>query len=66
MEVKNKIQFLEGSQKKTIYKEECLKRAAWTNCRCKKWLGKKEGVMFLWGGWVDIPVRTVIKLWESF
>ena len=45
---------------KNQYSEgDCLKRGAWTVCQFKGGLGKKEGVMFLRGGGVDTPMRTM-------
>ena len=49
-----KIQLLGGdSQKNNIEGRlgDCLKRGAWTVCRFKGGLGKKEGVGVFEGGW---------------
>ena len=45
--------------KKPIYWGDCLRGVAWTVCRFKRGLGKKEGVVFLRG--VDTPVYTMRK-----
>ena len=37
----------------------CLKKGAWTVCRFKGWLGKKEREVFFGG--VDIPKHTMSK-----
>ena len=43
--------------KKPIYREDYLKKGAWTVCRLKGRLGKKEEVVFLRG--VDIPINKL-------
>ena len=52
--------------KKPIYRRggDCLKRGAWSVCRFKGGLGKKEGVVFL-RGWVHTPMHTMIKIMIS-
>ena len=40
----------EGVHEKQIYRGNGLKKGAWTVCRFKGRLGKKEGVVFLKGG----------------
>ena len=51
LEVNRKIWFLQGVHKKKQYTGgNCLKRKAWTVCRFKRRLYKKEGVVFLRGG----------------
>ena len=39
-----------GGLQKTIYRGDCLKRGAWTVCRFKRGLGKKEGSGIFFGG----------------
>ena len=47
-----------GIHEKPIYREDCLKRGAWTICRFKEGLGKKEGRgVFLKGA--DTPMHTM-------
>ena len=47
-----------GGHKKTTYRENCLKRGAWTI-----WRGlsktRKKGVFQEGGGWVDTPMHTM-------
>ena len=52
-----------GGHKKLVYRGDCLKRGggAWTVCRFKEGLGKKEecGVFERWRG-VDTPMYTML------
>ena len=58
MEVHGKIRFLRRVHKKPVYSGDCLKRrGAWTVCRFKGALGKKEE--FVFEGGVDIPMHTM-------
>ena len=45
-------------QKKQYIRGELLIKGAWTVCRFKRGLGKKEGVMFFRGG-VETPMHTM-------
>ena len=46
-----------GFTKKQYREGDCPKRGAWTICKFKRGLGKKEGVVFLRG--VDTPMHTM-------
>ena len=59
---KNMI-FTGGSQKKQYTGGNCLKRKAWTVCRFKRRLYKKEGVVFLRGG---TPQCTLFRVWKGY
>ena len=57
-----KVQFLEGAHEKPIQRKDCLKRGAWTVCRFKAGLGKKEESGVFKGGWrVDTSMHNVLK-----
>ena len=47
-----KVLFLGGSQKKTIFRGDCVKMGAWTVCKFKSRVNEKEGVVvnFFFGG----------------
>ena len=58
LEVHWKILFLGGVHKKPVYRGDCLKREAWTVCRFKGGLGKKErGSVFEEG--IDTRMHTM-------
>ena len=60
MGVHGKIRFLVGGvHKKPIYRGKLPEKGAWTVCRFKRGLGKKEAVIFLSGGGTDIPIHTM-------
>ena len=50
-----------GFTRKTVYIKDCLKREAWTVCRCKGGLGKKEGIGAFERG-INTPMHNMTLL----
>ena len=59
---------VQGFTKNKYRGEDCPKRGAWTVCQFKRWLRKKDGVVFLTGALIpkahyEEPVR--VRSWNS-
>ena len=50
--------FRREGHKKTTSRGDCLKKRAWTVCRLRRWLGKKEEMVSLRVGG-DTPIMII-------